>query len=454
MTTIATRLGEFAATLRYEDVPADVLDKARACLAHGLLVGAAGRLSPLGGYAEQALGATDGPCHLLTSGRGAAAPQAVLVNATVLHSRVQEDTHGTSHLGTVVHPTALAIGEETDADGRELLTAIVVGYELAAALSAPGTSRSSARGFRASSVYGPFAAAAVAARLRGLDAGGCAAAVAYASAFAGGTLQSFAEGTPEWQFQNGLGAHNGVVAAGLAGAGAPSAPTGIEGPAGFLAAIWGTTDGANDVGTRLGQDWALREVTFKLFPVCAFNQAPVTLAARLAQRHALSADDVADVRIAMNAYEAGYPGMDNSGPFRTIGETQMSTRFCVGAALLHHDLAYRDLQRVDDAGVAALVPKVTVDAHADRAPMTARMTITTTDGRTLEDALEDRPETYLSWGFDQSSSTARRIGTELGLADADVDDLLSRIADLETQTAGDVLEPLLRGIRAGAEAPA
>jgi 2-methylcitrate dehydratase PrpD len=446
MTTVATRLGDFAAELRYEDLPPDVLDKARACLAHGLLIGAAGRVSPLGGYAEQAVAVSDGPARLLTSGRRVATAHAALVNATVLHSRVQEDTYGTSHLGTVVHPTALAIGEQTGAGGRELLTAIVAGYEVAAALAGPGTARSSARGFRASSVYGPFAAATVAGRLLGLGGAGIAAALSFASAFGGGTLESFAQGTPEWQFQNGVAAHNGIVAAGIAAAGAPSAPTGIEGPAGYLAAFWGTTDGAGEIGLDLGRSWAMREVTFKLYPVCAFNQAPVTLAARLVAEHDLAADDVVRAEIVMNAYEAGYPGMSHQGPFTTIGETQMSTRFCVAGGLLRGGVDYADLTAFDDPGVHALVERIHVQADPDRPPMTAALTVETTDGRRLRSEIADGPQGYLSWGFDRSRQTAESLGSERGLSEADVDDLLDRIARLETLTAADVLDPLLRGV--------
>lgn len=444
MTTVASRLGGFAAELRYEDLPPDVIDKIRACLAHGLLVGAAGRVSPLGGFAEHAVDASGGPARLLTSGRATTPAHAALVNATVLHSRVQEDTFGTSHLGTVVLPTVLAIGEAAEATGSDLITAIAAGYEVAAALAAPGTARSSARGFRASAVYGPFAAAAAAARLRGLTADRAAAALAFASAFAGGTLESFAQGSPEWQFQNGIAAHNGIVAAGIAAAGAPYAPTGIEGPAGFLAAIWGTTDGADTIGSALGSTWALREVTFKRFPVCAFNQAPVALAARLAESADLTLGDVAHVRIEMNAYEAGYPGMDHRGPFHTIGETQMSTRFCIASGLLRRTVGYGDLLRFDDPAIAGLVGRIDIVPDPERAPMTAKLTIETTDARTITADLDEGPAGYLAWGFDRSHQTAVELGDELGLDDGDVDDLLDRIGRLEELGAAEIVDVLVR----------
>jgi 2-methylcitrate dehydratase PrpD len=446
MSTVAGRLGRFAADVRYEDLPSDVLDKVRACLAHGLLVGSAGRVSPLGAYAESAVAVSSGPARVLTTGRRLATAHAALVNATVLHSRVQEDTYGTSHLGTVVIPTALALGEQTRADGRELLTAIAAGYEVAAALAGPGTARSSARGFRASSVYGPFAAAAVAGRLLGLSGDGIAAALSYASAFGGGTLESFAQGTPEWQFQNGVAAHNGIVAAGIAAAGAPSAPTGIEGPAGYLAAFWGTTDGADAIGRELGTTWALREVTFKLYPVCAFNQAPVALAVALADEAGITAADVERAEVAMNPYEAGYPGMAHAGPFRTVGETQMSTRFGVASGLLRGGVAYADLLAYDDPRLQALVPRIDVVAEADRKPMTARLTVWLADGTQHQAEIADGPQGYLSWGFDRSRATAEALGPERGLTDADVDDLLDAIADLEPRTADALIDPLVRGL--------
>jgi len=277
-------LATFTAGLELDELPHAVVDKAKACLLHGLAVGAAGVATGFGQTAEDALGAFDGgPATLLVSGRRAPAAAAAFANAALLHARVQEDTHGTAHLGTVLIPAALAVAEESGADGATLLAALVAGYEVGGAFSREFTARSTPRGFRASGVYGPLAAAAAAGRVLGLDADRLASALSFASAFAGGTTESFAAGTSEWHFENAIASQSGLLAARLAAAGAVGADTAFEGDAGFLRAITGRTDGAERVTAGLGTTWEILNVTFKLYPVCAFNQIPVTAAVRAAR---------------------------------------------------------------------------------------------------------------------------------------------------------------------------
>jgi 2-methylcitrate dehydratase PrpD len=432
MKTVAARLGAFAAGLKYEDLPAEVVDKAKACLAHGLTVGAAGRVTGLGDIAEEAIGGGNGPARLLTSGATAPAAQAAFVNAVLFHSRAQEDTHGTAHLGSIIIPASLAVAEEVEADGQTLLCGIVAGYEIGAALASRYTALSSARGFRASPVYGVFAATAAAGRILGLPADQISAALAFAAAFAGGTLESFAAGTREWHFQNGIASQNGVTAARVGAAGAQGAPSAIESPVGFLAAVCGTTDGADEIPAQLGETWEILNVTFKLYPVCAFNQTPVTIAARLAEAHALAPADIERVRVEMNEYEAGYPGIKFQGPFSTPVQTLMSAPFSVAAALKQRNVAYDDLLRYEDSEILGLVDRITIEADGTRPQMTSRLTIETTSGAVHEDAIDDRPEEYLAWGFSNSREAAQRVLPETGMAADDLDRLLAAIDDLDS----------------------
>jgi len=75
-------------------------------------------------------------------------------NGVMFHSRGQEDTHGTMHIGTTVIPTALAVAEWKKSSGKDLLAAIIAGYEVAAAIGKELTPLTTPRGFRASPIYG------------------------------------------------------------------------------------------------------------------------------------------------------------------------------------------------------------------------------------------------------------------------------------------------------------
>src|SRR4051812_49631850 len=100
-TTVSGRLGAFAARLELDDVPAEVVARAKDCLVHGLTVAAAGVGVGYGEMAEAALGGGHGggAPRLLVSGATAAAPLPALANSRLLHARAQGDTHGTFHPG-------------------------------------------------------------------------------------------------------------------------------------------------------------------------------------------------------------------------------------------------------------------------------------------------------------------------------------------------------------------
>ena len=57
-------------------------------------------------------------------------PLAVLANGAAVHAREIDDFGGCAHSGSVVIPAALGVAARIGASGRELLTAIVIGYDI------------------------------------------------------------------------------------------------------------------------------------------------------------------------------------------------------------------------------------------------------------------------------------------------------------------------------------
>ena len=121
-------------------------------------------------------------------------------------------------------PLLTAITEARNYPVARLLPALIAGYEVGGLLEKAYAGKTTPGGLRASPIYGTLAAAAASAKLMGLDAAQTQAAIANAASFAGGILQSFADGTDEWRYQVGMAGCNGFVAAELARAGSISAP--------------------------------------------------------------------------------------------------------------------------------------------------------------------------------------------------------------------------------------
>ncbi|WP_440712467.1 MmgE/PrpD family protein [Gordonia sp. FQ] len=159
---------------------------------------------------------------------------AAFVNATYGHGFEYDDAHGPSaaHPGSCVIPAAFAIGEELGADLRQVLTALVAGYEVYTRIGVLAAPDLLAAGFHPHAVLSTFGAAAVAAKLRGFDAETTLNALAIALSRASGTTEYSSTGGSIKRVHAGIGTQGGMVAADLAAAG-------LTGPRGFLSGAKG-----------------------------------------------------------------------------------------------------------------------------------------------------------------------------------------------------------------------
>ncbi|WP_164553324.1 MmgE/PrpD family protein [Brevibacillus marinus] len=431
--TLSEKLASFVCRLDYAELPARVVEKAKTCLIHGIGVGLAGYQTDFPRIAAdiaKKAGTSDQQATLLYDGSTAAPMEAAFANAVLFHSRVQEDTHNTAHLGTVVIPVALALGEAGRKSGKELLSALVAGYEVGGALSKHYTAYTTPRGFRASSVYGIFAATAAAAKLLGLSEIQTVHALGFAASFAFGTLEAFTAGSMEWRFENGLAAKNGLLSALLAQHGAVATRYAFEGKAGFLHAFAGNREEPLKCAESLGKAYELMNVTFKLYPVCAFNQTPVINTLQLTEERDIPLEQIEAITIEMNEYEANYPGMSAKGPFANISQTLMSAPYCVAVALLEKDVTLANLQKYDHAELNRLIAKTTVLPSRQLQPLSSKISIRLHNGQVLVREMNISEE-YYNLGIDQDIQLIRGLIGEMPIGRAQLDQLIDDILHLE-----------------------
>jgi len=358
--TVTQTLAAFIVGLKNNDtIPAEVIEKARVALLNGYGIGLASFDTPYARVASRAVLAIDGEqsngATLLVDGRKTSFLGAALANAALFHGRAQEDASGAAHLGAILIPLLTAALETHRMPAERLLVALIAGYEIGGLFEKTYAGHTTPVGLRASPLYGALAAAAAASYALDLDEQQTAAALANAASFAGGILQSFADGTDEWRYQLGMTARNGWVAAELAKAGSISAPHAIEGKSGFVRAYARTECNVDTLLAELGKTWFIHRVVFKPYPVCAFNQTPVNTALKL--REHLGKKMPSAIRVRMNPYETGYAGMDSRGPFHSVSGTLMSIPFCIAQTLVHGTPTLRDMMVYDDPAVDALIQR-------------------------------------------------------------------------------------------------
>lgn len=438
------RIGMLVARTHFADIPSRAIERAKVSLVHNLAVALAGRArEPVAHRMARELWAMPAQATLLHDGARVSVEAAAFANGALFHARSQDDTQAatTSHPGAPVMGAALAVAEMTGARGAEVLAAIVLGYEALGRIGRDVDHLLTARGWRPAAVLGVFGAAAAAAKLLRLDARATAHALALAAQMPAGTAQVWVEGSAEAPLQLGGAARNGVVAARAASLGATGARLALEGRSGFYRAYAGTTDVATDGFDADREAWQIEEATVKPHPVCAILQGPLDCLIDLQARHGIAAADVARIELALAPYEAGYPGIDNGGPFPSATATKMSAQFSLALALVAGRATPAGLARTQDPAVLALAGRVAVTADPAIADRLSRLTLDLADGRRVIGRVEapvGQPDLAGIAAF------ARGLAPEIGCDAARIDAMVAAVTRLEH---ADGLAPLLVACR-------
>ena len=233
-------LVEFLHGIEAQNLPAEVLDRARYFLVDYLAVAIRGSREESSLAVQrmiQRMGANG--CATVIGTRMRTIPGlAAMANGAAAHGIEQDDTHsgGSIHLGATMYSAAFALAETMpDTPMDAFLAAVVAGYEAAARIAmAVQPKEHYALGFHMTPTCGVFGAAITSAKLLGLTTEQTLAAVGIAGSMAAGSMEFLAEGAWTKRIHPGLAAHNGIHAALLAAEGFSGPLHILEGRDGFL----------------------------------------------------------------------------------------------------------------------------------------------------------------------------------------------------------------------------
>ncbi len=335
--TLAEELASFTASLRFDALPADVVANARLRVLDILGLALAASTYDFAAPVIAAIDATDGPCTIIGSQRTAPPALAALVNGTLAHGLDFDDTHAASitHASAVVVPSALAVAERAGISGRDVITAIVAGYEGIARLGMAAPGAFHARGWHATSTCGAFAAALAAGKLLGLDAAKLTHALGLAGSFASGLMEFLEDGSAVKRLHAGWAAQAGVFAATLAAGGVTGPASVLEGRFGFYRTFVGAAPDAAGFAT-LGRQWETPRIGFKPYPCCHLSHAYIDCALRLRSEQRVEADAIASIECRVPAGEVPIicePRDVKLRP-RSTYQAQFSLPYAVAAAFI------------------------------------------------------------------------------------------------------------------------
>ncbi|CCE03678.1 MmgE/PrpD family protein [Bradyrhizobium sp. STM 3809] len=395
-------LAAYVAGLKYDDIPPEVLDRAKVLTLDFL--GSAIRArreaestpSVVKMLAALKLDAA-GEATVFGDSRTWTPAVAALLNGTMGHSLDFDDTHADSslHPSAPVVPAAFAVGEMVGASGREVLTAIVAGYEVCCRLgNALDPTSHYARGFHPTATAGTYGAAAAAGKLFGLSEQQLVYAFGVSGSQAAGSLQFLVNGAWNKRYQVGASAMNGVIAATLAKNDFVGAVESVEGKHGLLVGYTDTPHHEKAVA-GLGSTYETMKIGVKPYPSCRYTHAAIDAIIALRREHNLTPDQVKRVEVGLHRNGITLTGdaATKRHPTSIVGG-QFSMFFTGALALDQGRFGWDDYTRLGDAAINSLADKFDVvqddKLEVGRShPFGARVTITTEDG--VHERLHDDP---------------------------------------------------------------
>lgn len=399
--TVARDLADFVVKTGYGDLPPIAIERAKMVIASTVASAAMGSeiasariiralAQERGGTPDAGIWFDDGPKLPLAD--------VARANATMSDAAASDDSdlRNIVHLGTQLTSTGIASAERTRTGGRDVLTAIVLGYEVAGRIGETITPGYLERGYHGSLVA-VFGAAVTTGKLLQLTGDQLARAIAIA-AVSIGSLHRAADTSHAREYFAGLAAMLGVNAALVARKGYQPEETILETPRGFFD-VYGARE-VEKVTRDLGKEWGITtDLAIKVVPGGQPYHALAEAAADAATAGNVDPADVESVIVSGPQFRR-LPGPIH--PTDLIGMAH-SPRYFIAAAIADREFGWIHAtpEKLADPRIVGLLDKVRADENApdgpDRFPHRrgAKVTIRTKDGR--EHVGQPRPPRASGW---------------------------------------------------------
>lgn len=363
MAGIAQILGQFAADTTFERLPIEVVIEAKRRLLDVIGIGLSASTTKKGKEITQFVQRkkNQGNCLIWGSSQHTNALYSAFANGTMTFHLELDDVHRTSHThpGVSVIPTAIALCEEHKLSGRDLVVAIVVGYDLLARVGlAVSPSIYTDRTFLAPGTLAAIGAAAAAAKLKKLTAdqiAGAIAATTYIAPIA--PFESFSKGAPIKEIVMGWSAITGMHAADLAASGFSGPVSAFEGDFGFFKTVSDNYDSSR-ITVGIGEEYEILKTGIKPYACCRQHHSAIDAMFDLRTKHSLKPEDVKTIKV--RTFKVASRGNDKNP--NGIAAAKYSLPYTMAVSLIFGE-AWREqysIELINDPKVRHLASKVEV----------------------------------------------------------------------------------------------
>ncbi|TRZ74900.1 MAG: MmgE/PrpD family protein [Deltaproteobacteria bacterium] len=379
--SFAELISKYIYELKYENLPEEVIELAKAGIMDwlGVAVGGANHEGVLilkdlikesGGNQESTVIAQ----NMRTS-----APWAALINGTTAHVLDFDDTHEDSilHATTPILSAAVSLGEKFYLSGRDLILSYICGFEISTRLGRAIMPSHFERGSHPTGTLGTIGAAVACSKLLGLTPTQIIHALGIAATQAAGVREVF--GTMCKSFHAGRAAQSGVLAASLAAKGFTSSERALDGGNGFFNVLSDRKGKINLVTDDLGDRFLIKQNIFKAYASCLQVHAAIDCMLKLRDSYDLKPENVEKITAYVFHFAPDAAGIENP---KTGLEAKFSLKHCIALALVKGAVrqSFFTDDIVNDPELKKTRKKIEIEVDSDLIMTKARMVVRMSSG--------------------------------------------------------------------------
>jgi len=354
------KLAQFISSVHYDKIPEMVINKAKELILDQLGCQLAGATLPWSKATYKYVRDNEVPREESTVvyyNFKTIAQDAAFANANFGHGLMVDDTDSIchAHLGSIIIPAALAMGEREMINGKDFIKAVVTGYDVASRIgaAAPSIQR---RGFHIGPVIGPFGAAACASIILGLNESQISDALSIAGSHSSGLMEYSISGGSVNRLHAGIAAYGGIRASLLAKEGFTGPKTILEGQKGFINAFSGESS-PDEITRKLGQEYRILLTGLKPYCCCGTQIAGLDAVSKIISEHTVIPKEIKEIIV--NASPAVFRLASVIKVPEDITSAQFSGRFGIALRLLKRSNGFKDYveENLKDPEVLDLISK-------------------------------------------------------------------------------------------------
>lgn len=392
----ATRLlSDFASNLRYEDIPADVVEITKKYIIDYYSAAFAGiKVNDQFNKAVEELMLDMGgkeECDYILSSTKLPCPNAAFMSACYAHGADMDDGNrkAMGHVGAHVISAVMTLAQALDASGKDIIVAINVGYDVynrVASAVQPGLVH---RGFHSTGTAGAIACGAACAKLMGLDSDGIYNAMAMCAIQASGLIIIAESGQQCKPLNPANAAKTGIISARLVAKGLESSVYPLESKKGYFHAMSDEVD-ESMITDGLGEKFTIAECYMKPYPSCRHTHCGIEAAIKIKDRLPKDAD-IKDINVYIYRNAIQIAGQIITP--QNSNDSKFSIHYSLAIALLrgHFNLADLDISNQED-NLADILSRIHLIEDAsmedrDKGIRGSRVDVVLSDGTVLSETV-------------------------------------------------------------------